>query len=373
MPNATSTSIVAPRHASVVEVAYVCPDCDQQFATWGACQKHLRAARHCGQPEGSHKGLQQRCKTIRMDPRPGAACRGACSSEDSVVIATQSNTKQQEVRRGALPQGQSSRSRSKPADGFNPPTPLPGSAPPSLRTNEPAAPDETNSATRKERAAYNKSQTPETELAASVFVSGVPLSCNEGRLKELFGKYGEVHKVSLKADKHFAFIDFTSKDAAASALKAATIREESSVMKVEARRKSGHGGGAVSGGGCKSRSTTHQGTLLPKLEEERVAVSIPTPLPIQVSAKAPGFLFLCSNLTQKECLDRCLLGLPAPSLGQMMDAIDEATLLFLWNFESRVMHGVFSADGVPAMNIVKGAYAQSKIKAPGPNPGSPQL
>lgn len=112
---------------------------------------------------------------------------------------------------------------------------------------EPAAPDETTPAPRKERAAYNKSQAAETDLEASVFVSGVPHTCDEDRLKELFGKYGEVHKVSLKADKHFAIIDFTSSDAAAAALKTAAIREESSVMKVEARRKSG--GGAVSGGG----------------------------------------------------------------------------------------------------------------------------
>lgn len=105
---------------------------------------------------------------------------------------------------------------------------------------EAAAPDEAAPAPRKERAAYNKSPgAGETDLEASVFVSGVPHTCDEDRLRELFGKYGEVLKVSLKADKHFAIIDFSRSEAAAGALKTGAIREESSTMKVEARdRKS---------------------------------------------------------------------------------------------------------------------------------------
>jgi len=111
---------------------------------------------------------------------------------------------------------------------------------------------EATPAPRKERPPYKA----QDELDASVFVSGVPNTCDEDKLKELFGKHGEVVKVSLKADKHFAIIDFNSSEAAVEALKVPAIKCDSSIMKVEARRKSGgpvksgrHGKGESRAGG----------------------------------------------------------------------------------------------------------------------------
>lgn len=42
---------------------YGCPDCDEEFSTWGTCLNHLDTQEHMGQP-GSRKGLQQRCKLL---------------------------------------------------------------------------------------------------------------------------------------------------------------------------------------------------------------------------------------------------------------------------------------------------------------------
>jgi len=126
-------------------------------------------------------------------------------------------------------------------------------------TQKPAAPPvvkeaeaEATPAPRKERVPYK----PQDELDASVFVSGVPNTCDEDKLKELFGKHGEVVKVSLKAEKHFAIIDFNSSEAAVEALKVPAIKCDSSIMKVEARRKPGgavkpgrHGKGESRAGG----------------------------------------------------------------------------------------------------------------------------
>ena len=42
------------------QAAYHCPDCRQQFATWGHCLQHLKAANHAG-AANSMRGLRQRC------------------------------------------------------------------------------------------------------------------------------------------------------------------------------------------------------------------------------------------------------------------------------------------------------------------------
>jgi len=77
------------------------------------------------------------------------------------------------------------------------------------------------------------------ENAASVFVSGVPHTCGEDKLREIFGKHGEVVKINLNPEKHYAIIDFNSTDAATEALKTTTLRCDSSTMKIEPRRKGG--------------------------------------------------------------------------------------------------------------------------------------
>lgn len=61
------------------------------------------------------------------------------------------------------------------------------------------------------------------ELDSSIFVSGVPGGCDEDKIKELFGKHGEVTKVILNAEKHFAIIEYSSTPCAVEALKTAAV------------------------------------------------------------------------------------------------------------------------------------------------------
>jgi hypothetical protein len=127
------------------------------------------------------------------------------------------------------------------------PTPPPESAD---TDKQPA--EEVTPAPRKERTSYKA----QDDLDASVFVSGVPNTCDEDKLKEIFGKHGDVVKVSLKAEKHYAIIDFNSSDAVGEALKETIIKCDSSIMKVEARRR---GGATKSRGKGESRSSGDRG------------------------------------------------------------------------------------------------------------------
>jgi len=125
-----------------------------------------------------------------------------------------------------------------PVQAPKPRKPVPAPAASATETEAKEATEDATPAPRRERTPYNKTQDT-ADLEASVFVSGVPHTCGEERLKELFGKHGEVTKVSLKAEKHFAIIDFDSAEAAADALKTTGLRCDGSIMKVEPRRRSG--------------------------------------------------------------------------------------------------------------------------------------
>jgi len=99
-------------------------------------------------------------------------------------------------------------------------------------------------------------------------------------------------------------------------------------------------------------------------------------------ASSRGYVFLCNGATQRECEDRQLFGLPNNNFRDMERNImpfegDEATtthrktqcfdpvfllqmqaptLIFLWNFSSRSILGVWVADGPPAKDMVPEAW-----------------
>ena len=73
------------------------------------------------------------------------------------------------------------------------------------------------------------------------------------------------------------------------------------------------------------------------------------------SALPPGYIFLSSSATCAECLQRELFGSPAGQL-KKMERITDETLLFLLDFETQTMHGVFRAAGRAAINIVPEAW-----------------
>jgi len=81
-----------------------------------------------------------------------------------------------------------------------------------------------------------------------------------------------------------------------------------------------------------------------------------------------GMVFLCNSRTEKECLDKKLFGSPENQF-EAMKSITANTALFLYRVEreSPVLHGVFVADGKPALNIDKNVWngrfpAQVRVK-----------
>ena len=67
---------------------------------------------------------------------------------------------------------------------------------------------------------------------------------------------------------------------------------------------------------------------------------------------ASGYVFMCNDETEPECLDRMLLGDHDKSLQKLQRGIGPDTLLFLFNFDSKCLLGTFKADGEPQKNII---------------------
>ena len=76
-----------------------------------------------------------------------------------------------------------------------------------------------------------------------------------------------------------------------------------------------------------------------------------------------GFIFCCSSATQGECLERLLLGSPRGEW-RKVEAVGRRTALFLWNFQTRCLQGVFWPSAPPALDIVSGAWASSGKQFP---------
>lgn len=68
-----------------------------------------------------------------------------------------------------------------------------------------------------------------------------------------------------------------------------------------------------------------------------------------------GYVFLCNNRTERECLDSRLFGLPE-SMWSRVSQVKEGDALFLLNYQTNHLHGVFEAVSDGAMNIVPYAY-----------------
>lgn len=102
---------------------------------------------------------------------------------------------------------------------------------------EPTATASKEAPTQSRKEKNTRHENSAEQLEASIFVSGVPSSCDEEKLRKIFGEHGEVVKVSLKTEKHFAIIDYSNAQGATEALSKAAIRIDGSTMKIEARRK----------------------------------------------------------------------------------------------------------------------------------------
>jgi hypothetical protein len=77
-----------------------------------------------------------------------------------------------------------------------------------------------------------------------------------------------------------------------------------------------------------------------------------------------GAMFVCTKFTQEECMRRRLLGLPRRDLELVTGCTPYATALFLFNFSSRELHGLFVASSPGRLNWDGDAWKRSLYHRP---------
>jgi len=78
-----------------------------------------------------------------------------------------------------------------------------------------------------------------------------------------------------------------------------------------------------------------------------------------------GVMFVCTKFTQEECLRRRLLGLPRRDLDLVANCTPGRSALFLFNFTTRQLHGVFVASSRGQLNVECDAWKRSLYHRPG--------
>jgi len=73
-------------------------------------------------------------------------------------------------------------------------------------------------------------------------------------------------------------------------------------------------------------------------------------------ARVPsGYVFLCGNWTERECLERSLFGAPKSEWGRVSQ-VKKGDILFLLNYQTNRLHGVFEAISDGKMDIETYAF-----------------
>jgi len=70
-----------------------------------------------------------------------------------------------------------------------------------------------------------------------------------------------------------------------------------------------------------------------------------------------GAVFLCNQLTRKECFNKKIFGL-SPYCADFVEKVKAGTTLFLYDVEQCKLHGVFEATSDGAVNIIPDAYGR---------------
>jgi hypothetical protein len=95
---------------------------------------------------------------------------------------------------------------------------------------------------------------------------------------------------------------------------------------------------------------TPLGRLMPVVGASAIHVELVEP---------EGFIFMSTTLTGAECLRRGLFGSPKGALPSMLSTISNKTQLFLINFDTSKVLGIFRATGPPRLNIEPSAWRES--------------
>lgn len=97
----------------------------------------------------------------------------------------------------------------------------------------------------------------------------------------------------------------------------------------------------------------------------------PAPLIQPVPSGPNGYVFLCRNATQVECLEAKVFGLSERELERMQSTIVDNTQIFLLNMHSGALVGAFTPVGMPGLNLDPNVFegnfpAQVKVTVAGP-------
>ncbi|KAJ0986703.1 hypothetical protein J5N97_005059 [Dioscorea zingiberensis] len=69
-----------------------------------------------------------------------------------------------------------------------------------------------------------------------------------------------------------------------------------------------------------------------------------------------GFIFICSKKTKEECYVNCVFGLPRNQL-ELVERINPGTRLFLFDFDEKLLYGIYHAITWGGADLVPGAFS----------------
>jgi hypothetical protein len=97
--------------------------------------------------------------------------------------------------------------------------------------------------------------------------------------------------------------------------------------------------------GLNSRESTPTRPTAAGAAAGTTAVAVPARGGASNSNELNGFIFFCSRETFRECVSKSLFGSPGSNLRRMKETIGADTLLFLYNIQTKKVHGVWKRDG----------------------------
>ena len=121
----------------------------------------------------------------------------------------------------------------------------------------------------------------------------------------------------------------------------------------------GKGKGSPGGGGRKSSKNSNDKNNNDKAAADKRFKTLPASEALPRSEAIGGYIFVCNNDTMQENLRRQLFGLP-PRYRDSVRTITPGLPLFLYNYSTHQLHGIFEAASFGGSNIDPSAWEDKK-------------